>query len=134
MRYLAFILFAIAFGCGQQGTVTGDLRQWTPLKVSFEGPETAEDATPNPFQDFRLDVTFTHSESGESFVVPGYFAADGNAAETSAKAGKTWEARFTPPSPGEWSYEASFRTGENVALSDDPTAEKRERSTGPPER
>ncbi len=122
MRYFAFLLFSIALGCGQQGSVTGDLRQWTPLTVSFEGPETAEDATPNPFLDYRLDVTFTHAESGESFTVPGYFAADGDAAETSAKAGKLWRVRFTPPSPGEWSYQASFRTGENVALSDDAAA------------
>jgi len=122
MRYVAFCLFTIALGCGQQGTVTGDLRQWTPLTVSFEGPETSEGATPNPFLDYRLDVTFTHGESGESFVVPGYFAADGDAAETSAKAGKLWQVRFTPPSPGEWSYAASYRTGENVALSDDPAA------------
>ena len=122
MRYAIFILLILGLGCGQEGVVIGDQRQWAPLTVSFEGPETAEDATPNPFRDYRLSVTFTHGESGESFVAPGYFAADGNAAETSATAGKIWQARFTPPSPGEWSYEASFRTGEGVALSEDATA------------
>jgi hypothetical protein len=122
MRYTIFALLIFGLGCGQEGVVTGDQRQWAPLTVSFEGPETAEDATPNPFLDYRLTVTFTHSGSGESFVVPGYFAADGNAAETSAKEGKIWQARFTPPSPGEWSYKASFRTGQGIALSDDAMA------------
>ncbi len=119
MRHAIFALLIVGFGCGPKGVVTGELRQWTPLTISFEGPETAEDASPNPFLDYRLSVAFTHADAEDSLVVQGYFAADGDAAETSANSGKVWQVRFTPPSPGEWKYAASFRTGERVALSDD---------------
>ena len=118
MRHVALALLLVALGCSSSGTVSENPRQWTPLTVSFDGPESAEDATPNPFLDYRLSVTFTHAESGEVMTVPGYFAADGNAAESSAKAGKVWRARFTPPTAGLWRYKASFRQGERVALND----------------
>lgn len=100
------------------GEISGELKQWHTVTVSFEGPETSEDATPNPFIDYRLDVTFTQGEN--SYVVPGYYAADGNAGETSATSGNIWKVHFTPDATGEWTYKASFRNGENVAVSDEP--------------
>lgn len=92
--------------------------QWQTVAVTFDGPETSEGASPNPFRDYRMSVHFEHAISGEKFTVPGFFAADGNAAESSAKSGNKWRARFTPPHPGPWKWTASFRTGENAALSD----------------
>ena len=38
----------------------------------------------NPFLDYRLNVTFSHKKSAKEYLVPGFFAADGNAANTSA--------------------------------------------------
>lgn len=96
--------------------------QWRPLALTFDGPETSEDASPNPFRDYRMTVTFTQPASGRKVVVPGFFAADGDAGETSAKSGDQWRARFTPPSPGSWTWKASFRQGEDVALSSDSSA------------
>jgi hypothetical protein len=86
------------------------------VTLTFEGPATSEDATPNPFRDYRLDVTFTHARSGKKLTVPGYYAADGNAAESSAAAGNRWRAHFLAVEPGEWKYAASFRTGAEVAI------------------
>jgi Domain of unknown function (DUF5060)/Putative collagen-binding domain of a collagenase len=103
-------------------TVSGDLQVWHKVTVDFEGPETSENATPNPFRDFRLNVTFTHPQSGEVYIVPGFFAADGNAAETSAKAGNKWRVHFTPDREGQWDARASFRTGTDVAMSLAPEA------------
>lgn len=103
-----------------QGTVSGELKKWHRLSITFDGPQTSEDATPNPFADFRLLVKFT--QGGKSIEVPGFYAADGNAAETSAKAGNKWRVHFTPDAEGEWSYEASFRTGQNIAADADPQA------------
>ena len=40
--------------------------------------------------------------SGKRHTVPGFFAADGKAAETSAKAGNQWRAHFAPDETGEW--------------------------------
>ncbi|MEM8945911.1 MAG: DUF5060 domain-containing protein [Planctomycetota bacterium] len=100
------------------GVVTGEIKQWHKVTIDFAGPSTSESAAVNPFTDYRLDVTFTHQGSGESFVVPGYFAADGNAANSSATSGNVWRVHFAPNLTGDWVYSASFRSGTNVAMSD----------------
>ncbi|MHC4565215.1 MAG: DUF5060 domain-containing protein, partial [Planctomycetota bacterium] len=69
------------------GQVSGELKKWHKVTVTFDGPQTSETAEPNPFLDYRLNVTFTHQGSGKSKVVPGHFAADGDAANTSADSG-----------------------------------------------
>ncbi|MGF1633847.1 MAG: DUF5060 domain-containing protein [Phycisphaerae bacterium] len=97
------------------GIVHGELQTWHKVMVDFLGPQTSETATPNPFTDYRLDVTFT-GPAGQTYVVPGFWAADGNAADTSAASGNVWRVNFSPDAPGEWSYAASFVTGSNVAM------------------
>ncbi len=103
-------------------TVSGELQQWHNVTLTFDGPEASEDGDPNPFTDFRLDVTFVHSETGLSYKVPGYFAADGDAANTSATSGNKWRAHLAPDHVGQWNYTVSFRKGKDVAVSDDGTA------------
>ena len=93
---------------------------WQRHTITFEGPATSEDTTPNPFRDYRLTVTFRHPTSGKSYVVPGFFAADGNAAETSAKVGNRWRVHFTPDETGAWNYEAFLRQGAGLAGSTSP--------------
>jgi len=100
--------------------VTGEMKKWQPVTVTFAGPELSETGTPNPFRDFRLEVTFQRGD--RKFVVPGYFAADGNAAETGATSGRRWRAHFMPDEPGRWEFRASFRQGDNIAVSNDPVA------------
>lgn len=92
-------------------------RKWQPAVFSFNGPALSESGTPNPFTDFRLEVTFQKGD--RSVVVPGYFAADGNAAETSADAGEVWRVNFLPDEAGAWTYRVSFRQGAGIAISDD---------------
>ncbi|RYD67999.1 MAG: DUF5060 domain-containing protein [Verrucomicrobiaceae bacterium] len=98
----------------QAASVSGELRKWHKVTLSFNGPSTSESATPNPFTNYRLDVTFRHAGSGKSYVVPGYYAADGNSANTSASSGNVWRTHFAPDEIGTWTYEASFRSGTNV--------------------
>jgi len=102
----------------QQATVRGELKTWHKVTLSFEGPESSENATPNPFTDYRLDVTFTHAASGKSYTVPGYYAADGNAGHTSADSGNIWRVHFAPDTVGKWTYEARFLGGPNIAISE----------------
>lgn len=102
---------------GAGGIVSGELKQWHKVSVDFQGPTTSETASTNPFTDYRLDVTFTHQGSGKTYTVPGFYAADGNAANTSATAGNVWRVHFAPDEIGDWVYVASFRTGTNVAVS-----------------
>ena len=117
--FLVAVSCFLAFSC--YGTtadeIDGELKRWHRVTLSFEGPRSAEDATPNPFRNYRLNVTFTHAKTRKSYTVPGYYAADGRAAETSSASGTTWRAHFTPDEEGEWTYIASFRTGEDIAIS-----------------
>ncbi len=92
-------------------------QQWHTVELDFIGPEVSESGTPNPFLDYRLDVDFTH-ESGTQ-TVRGFFAADGNAANSGAESGRIWRVRFTPQKKGQWKYAASLSTASNIALADD---------------
>jgi hypothetical protein len=104
------------------GTVTGELRKWHRIDVTFSGPQTSETANPNPFRNYRLDVTFVHRATGARRVVPGYYAADGNAAQTGAASGNKWRVHFAPDREGTWDYKASFRTGTDIAAGGTGTA------------
>ncbi|WP_424930531.1 Ig-like domain-containing protein [Amaricoccus tamworthensis] len=94
--------------------ITGERMTWHKITLDFESPlEFSEE--PSTFRDYRLDVTFRNDASGEIITLPGYFAADGDAANTNATTGAIWRVNFNPPSNGVWEYEASFRTGTDVA-------------------
>jgi hypothetical protein len=111
-----------AHGQSDPPPISGELQQWHKLTFNFTGPATSETSTPNPFTDYRLDVTFIHTASGKTYRVPGYYAADGDAANTSAASGNLWRAHFAPEETGGWTYTASFRSGSNVAMNSSPTA------------
>ncbi len=107
---------------GSKTTISGEQKQWHKVTLTFAGPTASETGSPNPFRNYRLDVTFKHTASGRTYVVPGYFAADGNAANTSATSGNKWRVHFAPDATGTWTYVASFRTGTDVAASTSVTA------------
>ena len=91
--------------------ISGELKQWHKVTLTLDGPFAHElDNSPNPFTDYDLRITFSHSSGGRSYTVPGYFAADGNAANSSAKSGTKWRAHFAPDQPGTWNYTISFLT------------------------
>ncbi|WP_068136289.1 DUF5060 domain-containing protein [Roseimaritima ulvae] len=105
-------------GADGDGTVSidGEKKTWHKLTLNLAGPYAHEqDNAPNPFTDYRLTVTFKHSD-GTQYTVPGYFAADGDAANTSAESGTTWRAHFAPDRTGAWSYHVSFQQGKHAAL------------------
>ncbi|HUT44919.1 MAG TPA: DUF5060 domain-containing protein, partial [Sedimentisphaerales bacterium] len=111
----AFSGGACAYGAGKKYEVSGELKKWHNVTLTFTGPETSETAEPNPFRDYRLAVTFV--KGTERYVVPGYYAADGNAAQSGATSGSKWRVHFVPDEVGRWSFGASFRTGPDIALS-----------------
>ncbi len=94
--------------------------QWHKLQLSFIGPETSEIAAENPFTDYRLNVTFT--QGNKSRTIRGFYAADGNAAQTSSEKGNIWQVRFSPDSPGVWQWQARLSKGKNIAINPDPSA------------
>ena len=113
---LASLTGFIACKTSTTAEIRGELKKWHTITLVFQGPDTDELAEDNPFLNYRLDVTFTNGE--QQFTVPGFYAADGNAAETGAEGGNAWMARFTPNQTGEWQYSVSFLKGENIAVLD----------------
>lgn len=97
--------------------ISGELRQWHPVTLTMQGPFAHEqDLLPNPFLDYRMSVTFSHESGYPQYTVPGYFAADGNAVETSANKGTAWKAMLSPDKKGKWFYKVSFVKGKGVAV------------------
>jgi hypothetical protein len=99
--------------------LSGELKQWHKITLTLDGPFARErDNNPNPFTDYRMKVVFRHESGRSQLVVPGYFAADGGAANTSADSGNKWRAHVSPDMAGRWDYEISFMKGPGLALKD----------------
>jgi hypothetical protein len=94
----------------------GALKKWHRVSLYFEGPQTSELAADNPFLNYRLNVIFSNGD--KTYTVPGYYAADGKAAESSASSGNVWITHFTPDVEGTWNYEVSFQKGPAFAVAD----------------
>lgn len=93
---------------------------WEKLTLTFSGPDLKEDGEDNPFLDYRLQVIFRQGE--HTIDIPGFYAADGNAAESSASSGSIWKVHFRPDRAGTWEYEVSFKKGEDISINEDPQA------------
>ena len=105
-------------------TISGELRQWHKVTFDLSGPFCREtDTAPNPFTDYRFTVSFEHESGTLKYTVPGYFSADGNAAESGAESGNVWRVHLSPDRAGQWTYSISFVHGPGVAISDWPGEE-----------
>ncbi|MCH6257646.1 DUF5060 domain-containing protein [Puniceicoccaceae bacterium K14] len=100
-------------------SINGELKQWHKVTLDLEGPQANElDDDINPFTEYRFEVQFTHESGSPSYLVPGYFAADGNAANTSATSGNIWRAHLSPDKAGGWIYEILFHEGPRASIGD----------------
>ena len=120
-------------------TVRGILKQHHKVVLDLAGPHASEEnlGARNPFLNYRFDILFEFTEpagsagvsghTGEEdnpqprhsirrVTVPGYFAADGNAAESSAESGSVWRCVFRPPTVGLWVATVAFTAGPSVAI------------------
>ncbi len=124
---LSTILIAIASllwaGCAGPATeISGELKQWHKVTLTIDGPEASEEDSAdgvNTFTDYAMTVRFEHESGSPSYEVPGYFAADGSAAESGAKSGRKWRAHLSPDREGAWTYDVSFSRGPEVAVGGD---------------
>ena len=126
-RWIAQHLKADAAQAAEVGIavkIEGALQQWHPVTLSLAGPQASErDTAPNPFTDYRFEVVFRHESGHPTYRVPGYFAGDGIAAETSAEDGNQWRAHLCPDKVGTWHWRTLFLKGRQVALEVIPKAE-----------
>ena len=115
--FLLAIIAILSFNCSTNTElkIKGELKTWHKISLEIIGPETGEQFYPNPFLDYRLQAEFSNGDI--KYTVPGFFAADGNASETSAVSGNTWRVNFCPDKEGTWSYKISFLEGKNIAVS-----------------
>ena len=121
---LRFFLGGLALcACAGPAAAQAVGTQYDSVTLDFQGDATydetsgradpnAEATSVNPFLDRELEVTFTHTDTGTSYVVPGFFDGDGSGGGT----GNVFRTRFTPDRPGAWTYTASFTAGKNVAI------------------
>lgn len=122
MKHLRTLLMLSVLACANilsgfaQVTVDGELKKWHKLTLEVEGPSVSETGSVNPFLYYKLTGVFTNGNL--SYEVPGYFAADGDAAETGASSGDVWRIHFTPPATGDWGYTIRFRQGTEVSIED----------------
>lgn len=101
-------------------SISGELTQWHKVTLTLDGPFADErDTDPNPFTDYAFTVVFKHESGAPEYVVPGYFAADGDAADSSAQAGTKWRVHFSPDKTGTWHYSASLLRGRHVAVDEE---------------
>ncbi len=115
---LLSILIQFTFsGYGQTVTISGELRKWDKVQLSFMLPGNDFTETDSTFKNNRVDVLFTNPK-GDTIRVPGFFAADGNAANTSAKRGKVYKAFLRPDQKGIWKYQVLYYSGTDVVLMD----------------
>lgn len=78
------------------GEINGELKLWHKVTIGFSGLVTGErNNIDNPFLDFRLDVTFEHKDSAKKYVVPGFYACNGNAANSGSSSGFVWLVRVS---------------------------------------
>lgn len=84
-RAVAWCLTTLAFfsGVGR----AADVERWGVWETSLNGPREG-----NPFLDVELSCTLRHE--GDTVTVRGFYDGDG-----------VYRVRFSPPSPGAWSYE-----------------------------
>ena len=125
-RFFKIILWVqavliVLYGCSTNSKtpdISGELMQWHRIILTFNGPESSELDSINPFLDYQMYVTFFKHD--RQVIVPGFYAADGKAAETSADSGNKWQVIFCPDDYGLWNYEVSFLKGKNIAIERNP--------------
>lgn len=116
MRKLFFLLALVTLVAetfAQHAKIEGTQKAYQKLTLSWEGPQVKEAA--ETFLNFRMDVKFT-DPTGKSTVVPGYFAGDGMAGESSATEGNTWRVHLLPLISGNWQYQARFYQADRAAI------------------
>jgi hypothetical protein len=115
MKTLIFLIFLLFPAISFSQQISGEMKKWHRLSMTFDGPNTSESNSSNPFYNYRFNMYFT-GPSGNVIIRPGYFAASGNAANDSSTSGNKWRCTFTPNEEGAWTWISSMRSGTNISI------------------
>ena len=76
MRFSKIALAGIfVFACTVRAAdISGELKKWHRVTLTFDGPDTGETDAVNPFTDYRLNVTFENGK--RKHVVAGHDALE----------------------------------------------------------
>jgi len=113
---LGFLSTLILISCNkkEQVKVKGELKTWHRVSLDVQGPDAAELDPDNPFLNYRLNVEFSKGE--KLYSVPGFFAADGNAADSGSDSGAIWQVRFIPEIAGKWTFSAKLYKNKSIFI------------------
>lgn len=111
------LLILASCDSAQNNQTQDPIPRWALITISLPGPNTSESDADNPFTNYRLNVRFTH-EDGTAITLPAYYAADGNAAESSADKGEMWQVNFRGSKEGTWTYSGKLEKGDKIATGD----------------
>ena len=108
-------VFDLGLWLGPPAYLHGEARVWGGCELWYSGPPASMlDDAPNPFLDYRLDVTMQRPD-GSTFVIPGFFDGDG----VGGSEGDIYKVRFRPDQAGLWRASASFVQGTDIAVAAD---------------
>jgi hypothetical protein len=111
-----FLLYACITGYRQKVRILGEPILWHKITLELDGPKRKESVAQNPFMDCKMEVPFTHPQSKSQSDVPGFFATDGDAANSGARSGNKWHCYLRQNRADIWQYTISFFKGNNVAI------------------
>ncbi len=117
LRFFGLLAVSLSGGAMAQDVSQAGAR-FELVTLTMEGLQLDERTGANPFADVRLDWTLTHD--GKTWVIPGYFAGCGDAADSGCTGGNIWRAHFVPPYEGNYDWKVDFRSGTDMALAPSP--------------
>ncbi len=115
MKKMLFGLLFLLIQVGSAQTIDGELKKWHRITLSASLPDSNLSEAESTFKNFRVDVLFSRPD-GSTIRVPGFFATDGDAANSSTSEGKIFKAYLRPDTIGDWSYTLLYYEGTDVAL------------------
>ncbi len=102
------------FACTKNKPNMPETKKYETITLSFNGPQTSENDSVNPFLHYLLLVEFNNN--GDKTMIRGFYAADGNSANSGSDSGAVWQVRYIPEVSGRWTYSAKLYKGDSLAI------------------
>ncbi len=117
-RLFIAVTCSLLFSCdfSPQVQITGELKEWHTITLTFTGPESSEYDTINPFTDYRLEVEF--SNGNQQIMFPDIMLPMEMLLKHHLEKAINGGLIFVRHHDGTWNYKVSFLKGKNIAVAD----------------